>query len=82
MAQPGRKIVIVGRWRDPEKHRYFWEIAIVFFFFAFSPHFAPGRANAGGAAIFKPNAAVLLKQMWLSHTYSGMHAHTYTNCAP
>ena len=39
------------------------------------------RATAGGAAIFKINAAICLKQMWLTHTYSGMHAHTYTNHA-
>ena len=34
------------------------------------------RATAGGAAIFKLNAAIF-KAMWLTHT----HAHTHTDCA-
>ena len=64
MAQPGRTIVIVlSDGATPNSIAMFGLLS-----FPFDFHQICTRATAGGAAIFKFNAAIF-KAMWITHTH-------------
>ena len=52
---------------QPQIASLFWANSDCFLFLWILTKFCT-RATAGGAAIFKINAAIYLKQMWLTHT--------------
>ena len=83
------KINSDGRWRSLAVIRYFWQMArprIASLFLVNSDCFLflwiltkfCTRATSSGAAIFKLNASIFLKQMWLTHTHTVVCTHTHT----